>query len=318
MLARERESVAEALNLSDDRRPEPRAAALRLLDRLEREAPFPGAPRVGITGAPGAGKSTLLDALVRGLRVRGETVGIVAVDPSSRETGGALLGDRIRVRSAGRDAGVFIRSMAARERLGGLADATRAGVTVLACAFDRVFVETVGVGQSEIEIASLVDTLVYVANPGTGDLLQFMKAGVMEVPDVFVVNKSDQGLAATRTAHELESSLGLGERPDLGWSPPVLLASARDGTGIPGVLAALDRHREHLVASGGLCERRARGRESFVLEALERRYGSYGLGRVGGREGVRARVRERSAASSFRLASELGNEIEDALRKSTG
>ena len=317
MLARERESVAEALNLADDRRPEPRAAALRLLDRLEREAPFPGAPRVGITGPPGAGKSTLLDALVRGLRARGDTIGIVAVDPSSRETGGALLGDRIRVRSAGRDAGVFIRSMAARERLGGLADATRAGVVVLACAFDRVFVESVGVGQSEVEIASLVDTLVYVANPGTGDLLQFMKAGVIEVPDLFVVNKADQGPAAARTAHELESSLGLGVRGEPGWSPPVLLASARDGNGIPGILDALDRHREQLIASGGLGERRARGRESFVLEALERRYGSYGLERVGGREGVRARVRELGSSSSFRLASELGGEIEDALRKPT-
>jgi LAO/AO transport system kinase len=315
VLARERDSVAEALNLCDDRRPGPRAAALSLLERLEREAPFPGAPRVGITGAPGAGKSTLLDAFVRGLRAGGETVGIVAVDPSSRESGGALLGDRIRVRSAGRDAGVFIRSMAARERLGGLADATRAGVTVLACAFDRVFVETVGVGQSEIEIASLVDTLVYVANPGTGDVLQFMKAGVMELPDLFVVNKSDQGPAATRAAHELESSLGLGERPDPAWSPPVLLASARDGSGIVAILAALERHREHLIASGVLGERRARGRESFVLETLERRYGSYGIGTVGGREGVRARVRERSASSSFRLASELGDEIEDALRK---
>jgi LAO/AO transport system kinase len=315
VLARERESVAEALNLCDDRRPEPHAAALQLLDRLEREAPFPGAPRVGITGAPGAGKSTLLDAFVRGLRAGGETVGIVAVDPSSRESGGAVLGDRIRVQAAGRDAGVFIRSMAARERLGGLADATRAGVSVLACAFDRVFVETVGVGQSEVEIASLVDSLVYVANPGTGDALQFMKAGLIELPDLFVVNKADLGPAATRTALELESSLGLGGRADPGWSPPVLLASARDGTGIPALLAALERHREHLVASGGLRERRARGRESFVLDALERRYGSYGLATVGGREGIRTRCRERSSTTSFRLAGELGDEIEDALRK---
>jgi LAO/AO transport system kinase len=230
VLARERESVALALNLCDDRRPEPRAAALQLLDRLEREAPFPGAPRVGITGAPGAGKSTLLDAFVRGLRAGGDTVGIVAVDPSSRESGGALLGDRIRVQAAGRDAGVFIRSMAARERLGGLADATRAGVSVLACAFDRVFVETVGVGQSEVEIAGLVDTLVYVANPGTGDALQFMKAGLIELPDLFVVNKSDLGPAATRTALELESGLGLGSRADPGWSPPVLLGIPGDNT----------------------------------------------------------------------------------------
>jgi LAO/AO transport system kinase len=270
---------------------------------------------VGLTGAPGAGKSTLLDALVRRLRAAGETVGIVAVDPSSRASGGALLGDRIRVRSAGGDAGVFIRSMAARERLGGLADATRAGVTVLAAVFDRVFVETVGVGQSEVEVAALADTLVYVAQPGSGDVLQFMKAGVLELPDVFVVNKSDQGPAARRTAHELESSLGLGERDGGGFAPPVLLASARDGAGIAELLSALERHRGHLLESGGLRERRARGREGFVVEALERRYGSYGLARLGGREALRVRLREAPQASSFALAAELGAEIEDALRK---
>jgi LAO/AO transport system kinase len=307
--------VAEALNLADDRRPARRAAAQGLLERLEREAPFPGAPRVGVTGTPGAGKSTLLDALARGLRARGETVGIAAVDPSSRETGGALLGDRIRVRSAGHDAGIFIRSMAARERLGGLADATRAGVLILASVFDRVFVETVGVGQSEVEVAGLVDSLVYVANPGTGDALQFMKAGVLELPDVFVVNKSDQGAPARRTAHELETSLSLGARPDPGWTPPVLLASARDGAGAGEILEALDRHREHLVASGGLRERRERGRVLFALDALERRYGSYGLARLGGREAVLARLRESREASSFALAALLGAEIEDALRK---
>jgi LAO/AO transport system kinase len=252
---------------------------------------------------------------VRQLRARGETVGIVAVDPSSRSSGGALLGDRIRVRAAARDAGVFIRSMAARERLGGLADAARAGALVLSAVFDRVFVETVGVGQSEMEVAALVDTLVYVAQPGSGDVLQFMKAGVLEVPDVFVVNKSDLGPAARRTAHELEAGLGLGEPAGQGWAPPVLLASARDGAGTAEVLAALDRHREHLLEAGRLRERRARGREAFVLEALERRYGSYGVARLGGRESVRARLREPADASSFALAAELGAEIEDALRK---
>jgi LAO/AO transport system kinase len=268
-----------------------------------------------VTGAPGAGKSTLLDALVRRLRAGGETVGIVAVDPSSRASGGALLGDRIRLRSAGRDAGVFIRSMAARERLGGLADATRAGVTVLGAVFDRVFVETVGVGQSEVEVAALVDSLVYVANPGAGDVLQFMKAGVLELPDVFVVNKADLGPAAQRTAQELASGLGLGERAGGGPAPPVLLTSARDGAGVAELLAALDRHHAQLLEGSGLRERRARGREGFVLEALERRYGSYGLARLGGRGAVRARLREAAEASSFALAAELGAEIEEALRK---
>jgi len=315
LLAREREAVAPALNLADDRRPAERALATEVLDRLEREAPFPGAPRIGLTGAPGAGKSTLLDALVRRLRAKSETVGVVAVDPSSRETGGALLGDRIRVPSASRDPGVFVRSMAARERLGGLADATRAGVAILACVFDRVFVETVGVGQSEVEAASLVDTLVYVANPGTGDALQFMKAGVMELPDVFVVNKSDLGAAAQRTAHELGGALALGLPPEGGWCPPVLLASARDGSGVAEVLAAQEAHFAHLVASGALAARRRRGREVFVLDALERRYGSFGLATLGGHDAALARVREGGGASSFALAERLGREIEDALRK---
>jgi LAO/AO transport system kinase len=264
-----------------------------------------------VTGAPGAGKSTLLDALVRELRPRGETVAIVAVDPSSRHTGGALLGDRIRVRSGVGDPGVYIRSMAARERLGGIADATRAGMEILAAGFDRVFVETVGVGQSEVEVASLVDTLVYVANPGAGDLLQFMKAGILELPDVFVVNKSDLGPAARRTARELETGLGLSERIEADWTPPVLLASARDGSGVRAVADALDAHRRHLEQTGRLRERRHRGAEAFVLESLARRYGSFGLERLGGNGAVRERVRE--GGSAFALVAALGAEIEAKL-----
>jgi LAO/AO transport system kinase len=303
--------VAEALNLTDDRRPEPRARALSLLDTLERSAAFPGAARIGITGAPGAGKSTLLDALVRSLRPRGETLAIVAVDPSSRETGGALLGDRIRVRSAAADPGVYIRSMAARDRLGGLAEATRAGVTILSTLFDRVFVETVGVGQSEIGVASLADSLVYVLNPDTGDTLQFMKAGILELPDVFVVNKADLGAAASRTASELMSGLSAtGDRR----RPPVISVSARDGTGVDALVDALDEHRRELVEGHGLEERRARGREAYVLESLEHRYGGYGVARLGGPQALRDRVRE-DPRSSFRLVDDLGREIEEALRK---
>jgi hypothetical protein len=157
---------------------------------------------------------------VRRLRARGETVGIAAVDPSSRRSGGALLGDRARVRSGAHDPGVFLRSMAARERLGGLADATWASVTVLAAVFDHVFVETVGVGQSEAEVADLADTLLFVAQPGAGDVLQFMKAGVLEHPDVFAVNKADLGPVAERTASELATGLALAARDAAGWTPP--------------------------------------------------------------------------------------------------
>jgi len=313
--------VAEALNWIDDSRPARRDAVLELLAALEREAPAggeggaPGAPRIGVTGAPGAGKSTLLDALVRRARRRGETVGIAAVDPSSRLSGGALLGDRARVRAGADDPGVFLRSMAARQRLGGLADATWASVAVLAAVFDRVFVETVGVGQSEAEVTDLVDTLLFVAQPGAGDVLQFMKAGVLEHPDVFAVNKADLGPVAERTASELEAGLALGAEPGGGWRRPVLLVSARDGRGIDALVEALDAHRAHLVATGELAARRLRGRVAFVVDSLERRYGSYGLERVGGRGALRDRVRSRAAEGGFALIGQIGREIEDALRK---
>lgn len=287
-----------------------------LLAELEREAPFPGAPRIGITGAPGAGKSTLLDALVRELRARDETVAIVAVDPSSQQSGGAILGDRIRVRSGAADPGVFIRSMAARDRLGGLADETRAAVAILAAVFDRVFVETVGVGQSESEVAALVDTLVYVVNPGTGDTLQFMKAGILELPDVFVVNKADLGAAAELTASELQSGLGLGEDADSGWTAPVLRLSARDGSGLAALIDALDAHRRAQLDRDALRERRERGREAQVLDTLARRYGSYGVDRIGGRRELEERLR-RSRAPSFELIRDLGREIEESLQKPT-
>jgi len=342
-LRRDRDAVPDALNLLDDRRPAQREAAQQLLAILERSSRtdptmnlaaasehsgrFPrsepkasgelhqDAPRIGLTGAPGAGKSTLLDALVRALRARGETIGIVAVDPSSRVSGGALLGDRARVRAGASDRGVFLRSMAARERLGGLADATWPSIAVLAAVFDRVFVETVGVGQSEAEVADLVDTLVFVAQPGAGDVLQFMKAGILEHPDVFAVNKADLGAAAERTASELQAALAMAARDASGWQRPVLLVSARDGSGVAELVAALDAHRAHLIASGALAARRQRARIAFVLDALERRYGAFGIERLGGRDAVHARLlaEPEGAGAAFGLG--LAREIEAALRK---
>lgn len=314
MLTRERAAVAAALNLVDDARPERREQALALLDALVCRAPGPGAPRVGLTGAPGAGKSMLLDALVRELRQRGRSVGIVAVDPSSARSGGALLGDRIRVRSLAGDDGVFFRSMAARDRLGGLADATHASVTILGVVFDVVLIETVGVGQSESDVAQLADTLVYVAQPGAGDLLQFMKAGILELPDVFAVNKADLGPAALRTARELEAGVRLGERP-ADWTPPVVLVSARDATGIDALVDALEFHHARLVATGELDARRRRGEDAFVRETLTRRYGSYGLERLGGSAGLDRRLRETPGSSPFARVVALGREVEEALAK---
>jgi LAO/AO transport system kinase len=302
------------LNLLDDRRPGRRDEALALLAALDAARASGGADatRIGVTGAPGAGKSTLLDALIRRLRADGRSVGVLAVDPSSRVSGGALLGDRARVRSGVGDPGVFLRSMAARERLGGLADATWPSMAVLAAVFDVVFVETVGVGQSEAEVAELVDTLLFVAQPGAGDVLQFMKAGILEHPDVFAVNKADLGALAERTASELAAGLSMGAAARAAWHPPVLLVSARDGRGIDELLAALDAHREHLIESDELDARRRRARTAYVLDSLERRYGSFGVERIGGRDAIRLRV-ESAGGAGFEIARTLAGEIEAAL-----
>lgn len=313
LLARERAAVSEALNCIDDQRPGARDRAIELLSALESRGEAGGALRVGITGAPGGGKSTLIDACVRPLRAEQATVGIIAVDPSSPRTGGALLGDRFRMRSSARDPGVFVRSMAARDRLGGLADASHASVEVLASAFDLVFVETVGIGQSEADVARQVDTTVFVAQPGAGDMLQFMKAGVLELPDVLFVNKADTGPAAERTANELRAGLGLGERKSADWEPPILLGSARDGTGIVELLDAIRAHRRLLEKTEQLVPLRRRARASFVEEALLRRYGTWGAERIGGREAIGARVVAACDASSqsvFELLSVLSREIE--------
>jgi len=315
LLQRDRDAVPLALNLTDDMRSGARDSALAMLEVLERELPFPGAVRIGVTGAPGVGKSTLLDAFVRSLRSRDKTVGITAIDPSSQISGGALLGDRVRMRSGSVDPGVFIRSMAARQRLGGLADPARAAVTILSAVFDHVFVETVGVGQSEAEVVTLVDTLVFIVNPGTGDSLQFMKAGVTELPDLFVVNKADLGAIAQRAVAEVESGLGITQRTDPSTRPPVLLLSAQDGTGVEACIEVLDTQREKLVSSGRLASLRRDQREAYAIECLERRYGSYGVEKIGGSDALRERARERGAESAFGLVAELGREIEDALRK---
>lgn len=310
----ERGAVSSALNLVDDRRPAMRTPALALLDGVRKRFGEERAHRIGITGAPGSGKSTLLNALVEVQSLRDRSVAIVAVDPSSQRTGGALLGDRMRLGASARERGVFLRSMAARDRLGGLADATHASVTVLSAVFDIVFVETVGIGQSECEVADLADTLVFVAQPGAGDVLQFMKAGILELPDIFVVNKADVGALAERTRNELGAGLGLtGQARDSGWQPPTLLASARDRVGIDALAESLERHRAHLVSSGELLKRRRAGNRAMVRESLSLRYGEYGLETIGGLAGVEARLDAAGDSSVFQLALEIGAEIESHL-----
>jgi LAO/AO transport system kinase len=209
---------------------------------------------VGITGAPGAGKSTLTDRLVSRIRALGETVAVLAVDPSSPFSGGAILGDRVRMQDHATDTGVFIRSMATRGHLGGLAVATPQAARVLdAVGTPWILIETVGVGQVEVEIAGHADTTVVVLNPGWGDAVQAAKAGLLEVADVFVVNKADR--PGTRdTVRDLEGMLELAGAT--GWRPPIVCTTATTGEGIDELWAAIGRHRSHLEDTGGDVTRR--------------------------------------------------------------
>jgi LAO/AO transport system kinase len=227
---------------------------------------------VGVTGSPGTGKSTLIDRLISAYRARGERVGVIAVDPSSALSGGAILGDRLRMQEHALDPGVFVRSLASRGVLGGVSLSTAATLAVFeGLGFERVIVETVGVGQAEVDVARLVEATLVVLAPGLGDDVQALKAGVMEIADLFVVNKSDRE-GADRTAHEVEAVLRLRPPPsadaEQGPSePPVLLTSAARGEGIAELLAAIDAFFARLDPSPELARRR-RARARLELETM--------------------------------------------------
>jgi LAO/AO transport system kinase len=263
------------------KRGDPRAVA-RAISRIEDGAddaaslmkqifPLTGAGLIiGITGAPGAGKSSLVDKLALLYRKSGERVGIVAVDPSSPFSGGAILGDRIRMQTLGLDEGVFIRSMATRGNLGGLARATVDAVSILdAAGYSRIIVETVGVGQDEVEIVKAADVSVVVLVPGMGDDIQAIKAGIMEIGDIFVINKADrEGVYATEK--EIEALLSLSSRSD-GWQPPIVKTVAIENKGLDELATAIENYREaHLEVEIGSARRRAIARWR-ILELLRER-----------------------------------------------
>lgn len=248
---------------------EARGGAADVLALLDAAHGAPIGVAVGLTGPPGVGKSSLMNALVPQLRARGLAVGILAVDPSSRRSGGALLGDRTRLDLDPEDERVFMRSMAARDRLGGVAELTFPALVLLRALFDVVLVETVGIGQSETDIARIADATVFCAQPGSGDALQYMKAGVMELPDLIVVNKGDMGTLAQRTAADLSGALSLGVE---GARPPVRIVSARDGTGMDPVV-------EWLLAAGQHDRRLQRADQAlaWVVEQIRLDFGRFGL-----------------------------------------
>jgi GTPase len=252
---------------------------------------------VGITGAPGAGKSSLVDKLAQRYRRQGERVGIVAVDPSSPFSGGAILGDRIRMQTLGLDQGVFIRSMATRGNLGGLARTTVDAVSILdAAGYSKIIIETVGVGQDEVEVVKAADVSVVVLVPGMGDDIQAIKAGIMEIGDVFVINKADRD-GVNSTEKELEALLSLATRED-GWQPPIVKTIATENKGIDELAAAIESYRDFLTqAKSGDGRRRAIARwrilellrERLVLQTLEADSASEKLDRLAGEVASRQR-----------------------------
>lgn len=282
--AADRSAVARALNLLDDKRPSTRPLALALLSALPAPETMCDAHLVGFTGPPGAGKSTLICALLKTWRARNLSVGVAAVDPTSPLTGGALLGDRLRMQVATHDDGVFIRSLASRHAFGGVADELLPMLAVMLAAFDRVIIETVGVGQREVDVALIADTTCLVVQPGAGDSVQFLKAGIMEVPDILVVNKADLGMLADHARDELKASLGANDRR------AVLMTSATNGAGVPELAAALERCHASLVNADAIVANRRAAQLAWIERQLLSEFGTHGLAVLGGRAGVASLV----------------------------
>ena len=297
-------ALARAISVVEDRSEE----STELLKAL---FPFSGkAVLLGLTGSPGAGKSTLVDQIAREYRKQQKTIGIIAVDPTSPFSGGAILGDRIRMQSHYADAGIYIRSMATRGSLGGLASTTADVATVLdASGRDLVMIETVGVGQDEVDIVTLADVTVVVLVPGMGDDVQTIKAGIMEIADVFVINKADRE-GAERVEREIRAMQSLAMRHD-NWTPPIVKTVASDGTGIPEVLRAIESYREYLSKSElGRNRRIENWRKRFtemLREALFQRVLTDYLGK-GEAEGYAAEIAEHKR-DPYSLVEEIVGEL---------
>ena len=298
---------ALARALSDLEAKEGSLTVARLLDEAAQHAQ---AHVVGLTGPPGVGKSTLTNSLIRQWRSQGERVGVIAVDPSSRFSKGALLGDRTRLDTDPTDKDIFVRSMAARDRLGGLSHESIAAIVLLRALYDRVLVESVGIGQSEADIAFATDTVVLCIQPGSGDSLQFMKAGVMELPDIVVVTKSDMGKPALRARADVQGAMSLTARAEKNWDVPILLASAQDGNGLVDLTQEIDRHRDHLL-DRDLYERlREEQATIWLVDRIRKKFGDLGLAQIDAQKAIR------SAGGSFMAEQIISKDLEGRLTRS--
>lgn len=304
-----RAAVASGLNLLDNKLAEARSRSARLLASLSGERGLKDGHLVGVTGPPGAGKSSLVSSMIREWRHSGRTVGVLAVDPSSRPElgGGALLGDRIRIKNSAYDEGLFIRSLANRNQLGGVATEVWPMSWLMLACFDVVVVETVGVGQTEIDIAEIGDTICYVAQPASGDTIQYLKSGIIEIPDIFAVNKCDLGAAARKTAAEITRSAPRQDRRE-GWDYPVCLVSATTNIGINQILEHIDRHRSFLVTANLLAKLRASHQSAWVLRLLKEEFGTFGLELAGGAAVIAQRLGE-SRSNQFEEYERLRKQI---------
>jgi LAO/AO transport system kinase len=286
----------------------------RIISLLDAAFLAPTAHVIGLTGPPGVGKSTLAGAIIHVFRQRGRSIAVIAVDPSSKQTGGALLGDRTRLRTDPADQGVFVRSMAARDQLGGLADLTYPAMVLMRALYDVVLIETVGVGQSETDVATAADTVVFCVQPGSGDALQFMKAGIIEIPDIVVVTKGDLGRAATRARADVGGALGLSEgRLDSAtWQVPVLVVSASAAAGIGELVGSIGDHADWLATSGSFGRRRKEQAKAWVVAAIRDQWGREGLKRltVPGNAGTgRAAVRLPAETTPFQALADFARRL---------
>jgi LAO/AO transport system kinase len=307
---RDLSAAPAALNVLESTAPGDRDEAAELMRALApAQLGVEGAGHiVGVTGPPGAGKSTLLSALIAAWRAQERSVALLAVDPSSRRSGGSLLGDRARIEFDPSDRSVLIRSTAAGERLGGIARPTHAAAEALAAAFDVVVIETVGVGQAETEVADVADTVAVVVQPGSGDVLQFLKSGIMEIPDVLVVTKADLGELAMRTRRDLAAALrSLGSRS----TSVVAVSSLPPPRGVDELVAALDEHR----AGIDLAETRLHARRAGALAEFAAEHGERGMRALGGRAGVALLLAEQDPGlSSAALVDSLERALGEAGR----